>query len=192
LIVALARAHNRAPCRSVQAARKGGLFLRQYGYAQLHDQTCSTKDFEAMKTAVIASTQSHTQPMKAWSNYCLKASQLFGSSSEVIARRGLLYAFPGTANVLAPEFDRMVSEKSAAATEMWTAMFTKSTQLAPTLVWKLWANLFIPRSPIASTASVQSTHTALGNATLNVIKTGMRPVQRRVTANAKRLKSRKK
>jgi len=158
----------------------------------VRNPTRSTKDLETMKTAVIPSAQSDTQPMEAWSNYCLKASQLFWSSSEVIARRGLLYAFPGTANALAPEFDRMVSEKSAAATEMWTAMFTKSTQLAPTLAWKLWANLLIPRSPITSAASVQSTHTALGNATLNVIKTGMRPVQKRVTANAKRLKSRKK
>lgn len=145
-----------------------------------------------MKNAVTPSAQSYARPLEAWSNYCLKASQLFWSSSEVIARRGMLYAFPGSANVLNPDFDRMVSEKGAAATEMWTAMFTKSTQLAPTLAWKLWANMFIPRSSITSTASAQAANSAVGNATLNVIKAGMRPVQKRVTANAKRLKSRKK
>jgi len=145
-----------------------------------------------MKNIVIPSAQSYAQPLEAWSNYCLKASQLFWSSSEVITRRGLLYAFPGSANALNPDFDRMVSEKGAAATEIWTAMFARSTQLAPMLAWKLWANMFMPRSSITSTASAHAANTAVGNATLNVIKAGMRPVQKRVNANAKRLKSRKK
>lgn len=145
-----------------------------------------------MKTPVTQSAQSYTRPLQAWGIYCMRASHLFWSSGEVVARRGLLYAFPGSKNVLDPDFDRMVSEKSTAAMEMWSAMMTKSAQLAPTLGWKLWANMFMPQNSTDSATSTQAASTALGNATLNVLKAGMRPVQTRVTANTKRLKSRKK
>ncbi len=145
-----------------------------------------------MKTPMTPSVQNHTRPLQAWGIYCLRASHLFWSSGEVVARRGLLYAFPGSANVLDPDFDRMVSEKNTAAMEMWSAMMAKSTQLAPTLGWKLWANLYMPQSAGSSATRPQAASAALGNATLSVLKAGMRPVQKRVTANAKRLKDRKK
>ena len=145
-------------------------------------------------SAQTHSAKSHARSLQAWGIYCMRASHLFWSSGEVIARRGLLYAFPESANVLDPDFDRMVSEKSVAATEMWTAMIAKSTQLGPALGWKIWSNMFMPNSAGYADMGTQATQGAIGNANaaLSVMKAGMRPVQKRVTANAKRLKSRKK
>jgi len=64
-------------------------------------------------------------PVTLWTSYWLKTSQLFWSSSEVIARRGVKYLSEESSRTASVDFDGMVSEKSAAAIDSWWAMAFK-------------------------------------------------------------------
>lgn len=139
------------------------------------------------------SAQLFLQPFQVWSSYCLKLSQLMWSSADVMARRGLLYAGSDQAARLGSDFDGMVSEKGRAAMDAWMAMMRTAMQLAPAWGMRWWAGAMVPgKTPHA--LGNQLTRAALDNTatTLRVVKAGMRPVQKQVTANATRLKGRKK
>jgi hypothetical protein len=89
---------------------------------------------------------------------------------EVIARRAL--------RMDRKEFHRMGAEKFFAFGESWNAMLTQAFVENQKLMMSMWVPWFAPRSSPAS-------------AMLNVLDKGMAPIQRRASANARRLRKRK-
>ena len=131
------------------------------------------------------------QQAQAWTTYWMNLSQLCVSSSEVVARRSLLGLKGGVAKAPSLDFDGMASEKIAAATEAWGAMAAMAFRMSPLALGAGWvAKLFSPRSytsaGFASLASEAMSHGT--DATLRIVGAGMKPVQRRVHANTKRLR----
>ena len=137
--------------------------------------------------------QMFLQPFQLWTQYWMNLSKMMWSSGDVIARRGMLYAETGTAGKMDPNFDRMASEKGNAAVEAWTEMAAKTMQLAPMWGMNLWTNALTPRSSPQAMGNLMA-RTARDNtvATLRVVNAGMKPVQRQVSANVKRLSKAKK
>ena len=106
---------------------------------------------------------------------------------EVVAHRltRLWLAGPRPSQRDHDEFYRMGAEKLAAFYESWNAMFLEayraSLQLSFSPLWWFWLGAGLKR--VAHRASAQSPR-----AVLAILGRGLGPIQRRATANAKRLR----
>jgi len=138
-------------------------------------------------------TNTMMPPLAAWTSYWTKISRLFWSSAEVIARRSVLSMQSGDRMRWHPDFDGMVSEKGKAMYESWLAMVAEAMKLAPLWGLRFYSNAMAPKStPAAVVKSVQNMGNDTTRAALQLIHAGMTTTQRRVSANAKRLRKHKR
>jgi hypothetical protein len=124
------------------------------------------------------------EPIQMWTSYWAKANKLFWSSSEVVARRGQLFSESQQKLPFDGNFDRMASEKGTAGVDAWMAMAAAMARIGPVWGLRLWTDVLSVKSPdtIIQRAAIENTRNGL-----RVIKAGMRPVQKQVSANSKRL-----
>jgi hypothetical protein len=81
------------------------------------------------------------------------------------------------------EFSRMGLEKVAAFNESWVAMGMQAWRTQQRMAWALWQAAFMPWAGMRAPSAAQWQNAALG-----VLGQGLKPVHRRVVANAKRLR----
>lgn len=116
-----------------------------------------------------------------------KAAEVAVAAPQVIARRLTQMALAGAKPSARDrkEFQRMGAEKMAALTESWSAMAARTVQAQQKLALSWMASLWMPGKNSQSLA--KKAVRQAGDAMLEVVDEGMKPIHRRVVANAKRL-----
>ena len=116
-----------------------------------------------------------------------QAAELAFAVPQVVAHRSVRLAMAGSTPSARDrrEFERMVSEKTAAFAQSWQAMAMQAVLAQQTLALSMLRTVGSPMawgSPAAAALASQAQAAALG-----ILSSGMKPVHRKAVANAKRL-----
>jgi len=116
-----------------------------------------------------------------------QAAELAFAVPQVVAHRSARLAMAGSAPSARDrrEFERMVSEKTAAFAQSWQAMTMQTVLAQQTLALSMLRNVWSPMS--WGNAAAAALASQAQGAALGILSSGMKPVHRKAVANAKRL-----